>query len=313
MRSLDFQSRTKARPIVYIDMDGVLADFFGEVAKEHDVNYWREIHRKDLGIDQVAQEPGFFKMLPILPNAGKFMRGVLHLTNDQYSILSSPLLSNVEDSSQEKTEWLARHLKNHQPRAIIFDHEKYKYAKQPDDTPNILIDDWDTNIRLWEANGGIGILYKDDNYQEVLAKLKQALLGNIKPEPMEMAVFEDDVLDITNPNDGKLYTSRQVLKYVNGIHNEYHMPKPILAHKAWVLKNVPVSDLKTPEYVHQDDPYRRVIDIDWDHVEQIHLSDIKRKPVVADADGWVLDGNHRVTAARARGLDAIPALVPYDK
>jgi hypothetical protein len=238
------------------------------------------------------------------------MSGVLHLANDKYSILSSPLLSNVEESSKEKTAWLQRHLKNHQPQAIIFDHEKYKYACQADGTPNILIDDWITNIKLWEANGGIGILYKDSEYKDALHKLKLALHGKIQPTAMEMAVFEDDI-DAVNRKEGHLYTSRQVLKYVEGIHDEYHMPKPILAHKTWVLRNIPIGELKTPEYVHQDDPYRRVIDIDWGHVEDINMHDIKNRPVVADADGWVLDGNHRVTAARARGLETIPALVPY--
>lgn len=310
MRSLDFQ--TKKRPIVYVDMDGVLADFFGEVAREHDVEYWREIHRRDLGIDQIAKIPGFFEMLPKLPNAGRLMSGILKLNNDKYSILSSPLLSNVEESSEEKVEWLQKHLPNHPPKAIIFDHEKYKYARQADGTPNILIDDWDTNIRLWEANGGIGILYKDDTYKDALEKLSMALHGKIKPIKMEMAVFEDDI-DTFNNKEGTLYTGRQVLSYVQGIHREYHMPKPILAHKTWVLRNVPVSGLKTPEYVHQDDPYRRVIDIDWDHVENIHMRDIKDRPIVVDSNGWVLDGNHRATAARARGLDTIPALIPYDK
>ena len=310
MRSSEFKSTFESRPIIYVDMDGVLADFFGKVAREHDVSYWREIHRRDLGVEQVAQEPGFFEMLPILPNAGRLMKGVLHLANNKYSILSSPLLSNVEDSSREKTEWLQRHLRNHQPTAIIFDHEKYKYACQPNGTPNILIDDWDTNIRLWEANGGIGILYRDTDYKQALHKLKAALEGKISPK--RLAVHEDDEdIDVTRKN--AMYTGRQVLKYVQGIHDEYHMPKPILTHKIWLLKNVPVSSLKTPEYVHQDDPYRRVIDIDWDHVENITPHDIRNRPVVADADGWVLDGNHRVTAARARGIDTIPALVPYTK
>lgn len=313
MRSFQFEAEARSStPIVYVDMDGVLADFFGEVAREHDVEYWREIHRKDLGIDQIAQEPGFFKMLPVLPNAPALMKGVISLAS-KYSILSSPLMSNVEESSKEKMQWLQRHLKNHQPQAVIFDHEKYKYAQQPDETPNILIDDWETNIKLWEANGGIGILYRPENYREALHKLSQALRGKINPEAFEMAVFEDDVLDTTNPHEGKLYTSRQVLKYVTGIHHEYHMPKPILKHKAWILRNIPIGQLKSPEFVHQDDPYRRVIDIDWDHVSEIPLSDIKRRPIVADADGWILDGNHRATAARARGLDTIPALVPYDK
>lgn len=310
MRSTEFNLPTKKRPTVYVDMDGVLADFFGEVAREHDVEYWREIHRQDIGIDQVAQQPGFFEMLPKLPNAGYLMKGVLDLAG-RYSILSSPLLSNIEDSSKEKTEWLQKHLPNHPPQAIIFDHEKYKYARQADGTPNILIDDWETNIRLWESNGGIGILYKDSEYKKALHKLNAALHGQIEPKQQE--IDEADDADAVNHQEGKLYTSRQVLKYVQGIHNEYHMPKPILKHKAWVLRNVPVAQLKTPEFVHQDDPYRRVIDIDWDHVDEIHLQDIKNKPIVADADGWVLDGNHRATAARAKGLTTIPALVPYDK
>ena len=309
MRSIEFEAEGRAKPIVYVDMDGVLADFFGEVAREHDVAYWREIHRKDLGIDQIAKQPEFFAGLPVLPNAGEFMQGVLHLTGNKYSILSSPLMSNVEESSKEKLEWLLRHLKNHQPQATIFDHEKYKFACQADGTPNILIDDWDTNIKLWEANGGIGILYEPKQYKKALHTLSQALLGKIKAKAS--TVDEDADATAVTRREGELYTSRQVLKYVEGIHKEYHMPKPILKHKTWVLRNISVSSLKTPEYVHQDDPYRRVIDIDWDHVEDISLHDIKNRPVVADENGWVLDGNHRATAARARGLDTIPALVPY--
>lgn len=308
MRSLDFEQKKK--PIVYVDMDGVLADFFGEIAREHDVEYWREIHRQDLGIDQIAQEPGFFEMLPRLPNAGRLMAGVLELNNDRYSILSSPLMSNVAESSQEKVEWLKKHLPNHPPQAIVFDHEKYKYAQQADGTPNILIDDWDTDIYLWEANGGIGILYSDRNYKKALKKLSLALHGKITPQKWGIGEDQDDT-DVKRKSG--LYTNRQVLKYVQKIHNEYHMPKPILKHKIWTIKNIPVTQLKTPEYVHQDDPYRRVIDIDWEHVTHIQPKDIKNRPVVVDAEGWVLDGNHRVTAARARGIDTIPALVPYTK
>ena len=63
--------------------------------------------------------------------------------------------------------------------------------------------------------------------------------------------------------------------------------------------------------MHQDDPYRRVIDIDWDYVQEIPRWDILNRPVVIDDNGWVLDGNHRATAARAAGINVIPALVPY--
>jgi 5'(3')-deoxyribonucleotidase len=309
MKFFELNNPTPSRPIVYVDMDGVLADFFGEIAREHRVEYWREIHRKELGIDQIAQQTGFFAKLPPMPNAGNLMQGVVSIAS-KYSILSSPLLSNVEESSEEKADWLRRHLKQHQPQAVIFDHEKYKFARQADGTPNILIDDWDTNINLWKANGGIGILHKDREYQKSLTQLTQALNGQIKPKKIEV---DEELTQVDVTRKSGIYTSRQVLRYVTGIHDEYHMPKPILKHKVWILKNIAVSELKTPEYVHQDDPYRRVIDINWDHVANITPHDIKNRPIVIDEHGWVLDGNHRATAARAQGIDTVPALVPYTK
>jgi len=320
MRSLDFQ--TKKRPIVYVDMDGVLADFFGEVAQAHDVGYWREIHRKDLGIDQIAQEPGFFEMLPRLPNAGRLMRGVLRLNNDRYSILSSPLMSNVEDSSREKSEWLEKHLPNHPPQAIIFDHEKYKFARQADGTPNILIDDWDTNIRLWEANGGIGILYRDTECDRALKQLQAALHGRFKRTyHMPLAILQREIeqgmaessaqaIDLNK----KFYTNREILRYVKGIHGDgFHIDDTILDHKVWVLRMVPTAELSNAENYDQDDRYRRVIDLDWDHIAKISRQDLMNKPCVADEQGWVLDGNHRVTAARAADMQSVPCFVPYNR
>ena len=307
MRDFELTNKYKSTPIVYLDLDGVLCDFFGEVARHHHVDYWREIHRQDIGIDQIAQETGFFKDLPPLPNAGKLVKGVLSMSG-KYSILSSPLLSNVENSSEEKAEWLKEHLKNHQPQAIILDHEKYKFACMPDGTPNILIDDWDTNIRLWEGSGGIGILYKDSEYEKALYKLKRALNGKITVSPRKNVSIPKCKLPL-----GKLYTPQQVLSYINGIHHEYHLEKPVEASPVWILELYAVSKLKNPEYIHQDDPYRRVIDINWERVNEITPLDIMKKPIVLDSDGWVLDGNHRATAARLHGIKMIPVLKPYRK
>ena len=88
---------------------------------------------------------------------------------------------------------------------------------------------------------------------------------------------------------------------------------PILKHKTWQLKLVNVEDLKTPEKYDQDDPYRRLINLDWNHIKNISRDDIESNPAVVDSNGWVLDGNHRVTAARAMGLATVPAYVPYVK
>jgi 5' nucleotidase, deoxy (Pyrimidine), cytosolic type C protein (NT5C) len=303
VKFFELANNHQSRPIVFVDMDGVLADFFGQVAKEHGVSYWREIHRKQLGIDQIAQQPNFFATLPPMPNAAKLMAGVIAIAGT-YSILSSPLLSSVERSTKEKEIWLKKHIKQNHPDTVIFDSEKYKFARQEDGTPNILIDDWDTNIKLWESHGGIGILHTDETYSTTLQQLQLALEGRVEPHEIDDREFPVD------HQASKLFTRSQVLKYVKGIHKDYSLDAPITKYKVWKLEYIPVSSLKNPEFIHQDDPYRRVIDVNWDHINSFSLHNVNKKPIIIDDNGWILDGNHRAMAARAHGVEFILALHP---
>jgi 5'(3')-deoxyribonucleotidase len=293
----------KTPPIVYIDMDGVLADMFGQVAKYHGVKHWRKA-RKVGKVQQVAKRPGFFRRLKPLPEAGKIIMGVLKAVG-AYSILSSPMLSRVEQSSSEKSEWLQHHLAKHQPTSILFDHNKEKYARQSNGTPNILIDDFETNIKLWRARGGIGILYEPNGAEQVLRDLDLALRGHT-----HTGVVPTEQASIDSESAKKYYTSRDVLKYVHGVHREYHLEDPILKFKVWQLALVPISQLNTPEKYDQDDRYKRLIDLEWEHIDKIDTKDINKKPIVIDDRGWILDGNHRAVAARVRGMKTIPAYLP---
>jgi 5'(3')-deoxyribonucleotidase len=323
MKFLEYTNGYNAVPEVYVDMDGVLADMFGQVAKHHGVKNWRDARKvrrqQNSKIDKVANRPGFFKNLKPLTNAGKLINGILKIADD-YNILSSPLLSNVEQSSREKAEWLQHHLKKHPPRSVLFDHEKFKFAKQADGTPNILIDDYDTNIQLWEANGGIGILYQDENCDKALKQLYHAMHGKFKRTfTAPLAILQKEVEQRTESTNEqsldtskRIFTNQEVLKYVKGVHVDgYSLDDPIKDYKFWKLVLKPTSEMSSPEKFDQDDRYRRVIDLDWDHISNITKQDLKQKPVVVDDKGWVLDGNHRVTAARAAGIKRIPTLVPY--
>jgi len=305
MKSYELSNKHASRPRVFVDMDGVLADFNGAIARHHQVDHWRDIHRQDLVIDQIAQKPGFFLALAVLPNAHRLIAGVMKLAGS-YHILSSPLQSNVEQSAAEKAQWLHRHFASTEPQGVVFEHEKYRYARQSDGTPNILIDDWKTNIRLWQARGGIGIRYRDADCDQALHQLRKALAGGVDTTEVSEAPTE-----LVRHLDPRLFTHHDVLKYIHGIHQDYHLVKPIRRHKVWQMISQPIHELKTPEYVHQDDPYRRVIDLDWDHIGKIDVHDLHQRPVVCDESGWVLDGNHRVTAARAAGVNIIPVIRPY--
>ena len=114
----------KTAPIVYVDMDGVLADMWGEVARHHGVSNWRRARKKQR-VEQIAKQPGFFENLKPLKNAGQLLQNILN-TVGKYSILSSPLMSRVEQSSDEKLKWLEKYLPKHPPESIIFDHQKEK-------------------------------------------------------------------------------------------------------------------------------------------------------------------------------------------
>lgn len=326
MKFLEYTNTYKAVPEVYLDMDGVLCDFFGPIEKHHGVKHWRDARKErrkfNSKIDKIAKKPGYFKNLKPLPHAGKLVNGVLKITKN-YNILSSPLLTEVEQSSREKSEWLQKHLKKHPPRAVLFDHEKFKYAKQADGTPNILIDDYETNIQLWEANGGIGILYKDSECDRALKQLYQAMHGTFRRTfNLPLAILQKEIEQRTDEDSEeydhgidltkKYFTSKDVLRYVKGVHTVgYSLDEPIRDYKVWRLVLMPTSSMSSPEKFDQDDRYRRVIDLDWDHISHITKSDVMNKPVVVDDKGWVLDGNHRVTAARSADIKKIPALVPY--
>ena len=310
MKLFEIKSAHHSTSIVYVDMDGVLADFYGTIATVHTVTSWREIHRQNIPIDQIAQKPDFYRDLPPLPHAKHLIESIVKMAG-KYSILSSPLMSKVEQSSEEKSEWLHHNLKHDPPQSIVFDHNKSKYAKQADGTPNILIDDYKTNIRLWNLAGGIGILYDDSKCNKILHQLKLALSDHLLVDKPKLAVFDGDTDDYEINNIGEILTNKEMLAYINKIHKDYYLTDPIMEHKAWILKKYPLDKLNTPEYAHQDDPYRRVIDINWDHVSTITLDDLYQKPIVVDSEGWVLDGNHRVTAAKARHLSTILAWTPY--
>jgi len=111
----------------------------------------------------------------------------------------------------------------------------------------------------------------------------------------------------------KSVPAEDVLAYVNSIHDDFHIPDTILVHPKWRKTRVPLNKLHVPDPESGedlDDPYNRVQMIDMDHVADIDRNDIERRPIVVDADGHIIDGNHRALAARLGGLFDIPAYIP---
>ena len=114
---------------------------------------------------------------------------------------------------------------------------------------------------------------------------------------------------------------QQVLDYIHGTHHEpltKQLQQAVLSHPRWELRSVPVSSLHIPDQEYDDeeqepeaDPYNRVQAIDPDHAGEYSANFVDRRPIVVDADGWIIDGNHRAwAAAELLNRSTIKAWVP---
>ena len=178
MRSKDL-IRTTENSKIYLDMDGVLADFFHEYAKLAGVpsdKFGRHDYRSipPMKVNPTLKKmmgTDFFLRLPKFNTADQLIKLVLSYV-PYYNICSSPLTNDAKNSAHYKKLWIKKNL-NPQPRDIVITSNKAQVAVNPDGSPNILIDDRGTNIVSWRNAGGIGIKYQAD--EDSLDKIAEGL------------------------------------------------------------------------------------------------------------------------------------------
>jgi len=163
------------KPTVYLDMDGVLADFFGGVEKLYGVNHWKQLasdKTKDLRQDVIDRITGtnFFETLPKFTTTDALIGMIKKFTGGRFSILTSPLRGDHDNSARYKKVWISQNIE--QPDEVIVTGRKEKYATA-NGTANILIDDRPINIQKWQDKGGHGILYQAN--KDSLNKIEQGL------------------------------------------------------------------------------------------------------------------------------------------
>jgi hypothetical protein len=152
-------------PHLYLDMDGVQADFFGAWADRSGVDHWKSIHDKESEINQLAnsssdQVYNFFHDLKPL-KGGMEVISWLRKNNIPYTVLSAPLRGPYAGASkQAKRDWLDKYHPGSSSNAI-FTSAKYKYAMN-DGRPNVLVDDFGKYLDAWSNAGGIAIKHEDE-------------------------------------------------------------------------------------------------------------------------------------------------------
>ena len=158
---------------IYVDMDGVLADFFGEWAKLMKVDDYRKIDNIDINValQAIRDTEQFWLDLPLLPQA-KQLLNLIKQVKGEYNICSTPLADDPK-SEPHKREWIEKNLAFFPPKNVYITHNKPQYATNKDGTPNILVDDFGKNVASWEAAGGIGFKYKDHKFERTAKDIKQ--------------------------------------------------------------------------------------------------------------------------------------------
>ena len=142
-------------PEIYCDLDEVLVDFMrganaavgGDFVKMDKDDRWNKVN----------QTKGFWANLGWKPNAKR-----LHSFIIKYNphVLSA-YTGRDPTSKVGKMKWLKKNADFKRGNIHLVLRSQKKDFATTDEKPNILIDDYDKNIREWEAKGGIGIHHTD--------------------------------------------------------------------------------------------------------------------------------------------------------
>jgi 5'(3')-deoxyribonucleotidase len=166
-------------PHLYLDMDGVQADFFGAWAEKHGVSHWKIIKDKEGEIEELAnstpeQVYDFFRNLKPLPGGQEIIKW-LRDNNIPFTVLSAPLRGPYADASKKaKSDWLDQYNPGTSSNAI-FTSQKHKYAVT-NGVQNVLVDDFGPYCQKFSDAGGIVVKHEDESEdQNAVEKTIQAL------------------------------------------------------------------------------------------------------------------------------------------
>jgi len=135
---------------LFVDMDGVLADF----DRHHETVFGVRSDKRADSVDWAAvrQVKDFYLNIPPMPDLALLWRRI-----ERYRpIILTGVPQAVEEASDNKRAWVRLHLGAQVQVRCCLSREKCLHASPGD----ILIDDWEKYRDLWVAKGGVWITHR---------------------------------------------------------------------------------------------------------------------------------------------------------
>ena len=302
---------------IYVDMDGVLADFFGDWKKLIGKD-WRTI--KDIGpaLQKIRDTEDFWLNLPMTSNA----KNLLNLIKDvkgNYKILSSPLPDDP-NSEPHKREWIKKNLSFFPPQDVIITFDKAKFAKQQDGTPNILIDDYGVNIQKWEAAGGVGFKHKDHKFERTAKNIKQHMSEDMSKKDIKKAHKKADKM-LDSPKAKKSIAKWAKEKGIDPKGAVYAIAMNQQKKESYARDQLPQiknENLANIKHIKKVISVKDLIPVQEERInynlqKQVRrLANGKYNPIVVDCDNKIINGHHRYDALLMLGIkEAEVAVLPW--
>ena len=166
---------TNKIPHLYLDMDGVQADFFQAWADFENVHHYKHITDHEGSIVKLAKTGPenvyhFFRDLKPLQGGNAIVQW-LNKNDISFTVLSAPIRMEPDASIRGKREWLSEHNPGTSD-AAIFTSAKYKYATVGGQ-PNVLVDDFGKYLDAWTKHGGIAVKHSDETTPDTIHQLEK--------------------------------------------------------------------------------------------------------------------------------------------
>lgn len=130
---------------LFVDMDGVLADFDAGYEQRFGVLSCKGADNVDWAL--VRRTPGFYRDLPPMPDFDELWNGISRYR----PIILTGVPRSVEEAADNKRAWVDRVIGKDQPMIACASKDKSLHMRAPGD---VLIDDWEKYRHVWIGRGG---------------------------------------------------------------------------------------------------------------------------------------------------------------